>query len=286
MDAKAKLSLLGLLLTLTSYSFSTFARAEGALFGSIREANEVKVALASVAPYITLSPSGEVTGPSVDLQNMVLKGMGLKALTPILTGWDAMIPGLQAHQFDYIGAGITISDERCKAVLFSTPHYAAHAGLFVLRGNPKHLTSVADIARRPEIKLATGRSLDEYRVYALKQGVKPEQIIPVPDIQAGAAMVIGGRADAYIVGQFTIPNPEERGLEVVVDKQSPVYASAVAFRKEDMKFREAFNEQLLVLIKNGTIQKLYEKYGIPNGDKLAKLLANFTKAKDIVPSCD
>ncbi|MCA6112205.1 ectoine/hydroxyectoine ABC transporter substrate-binding protein EhuB [Bradyrhizobium cenepequi] len=280
----SKLSLLVVLLASIGYSFATFAQTEDPL-ASIRKAGQVKVALASVPPYIVLSPSGEATGSSVDLQNMVLKELGLPALTPVVTGWDAMIPGLQARQFDYLGAGLNITEARCKAVLFSMPYYAAQIALFVQPGNPKHLKSVAEVARRPDIKLAA-IATSAQQTYALRQGVKSEQVMIVPDIQAGAATVIGGRADAFIVGQFSIANPKQKGLEVVVDKDSPVDGSGAAFRKEDKAFRDAFNKQLTLLIKNGAIQKLYEKYGIENGDVEAQLLGKFTKASDLVPSCE
>ncbi|WP_194473284.1 transporter substrate-binding domain-containing protein [Bradyrhizobium sp. CCBAU 51753] len=284
MRSKSKLSLLVLLLTLTSYSLLTFAQSEAPLFASIRSASKVTVALASNPPYQFVLPSGELTGSGGDLQNMVLKSMGLPALTPIFTDWNAMIPGLQAHQFDYVGAGLSITAERCKVVIFSAPFYAAQTGIYVLPGNPKHLTSLADIARRPDIKLAAIVSGE--LAYAREQGVKPEQIITVPEIQAGAATVIGGRANAFITGQFTIPNPQQKGLEVVVDKQSPVFGAGMAFRKEDKQFRDAYNEHLVPLLRNGIVQKLYAKYGIANGDTQARLLANVNKASDIVPSCE
>ncbi|MCA6113057.1 transporter substrate-binding domain-containing protein [Bradyrhizobium cenepequi] len=286
MRATRKFSLLVLLLTLTGYSFPAFAQDESPLLASVRKTGKISVALASLPPYMNVSPNGEATGSSVDLQNMVLKGMGLPALTPRLTGWESLIPGLQAGQFDYVGAGVNITEVRCKLVVFSAPYYAAQTGLYVLPGNPKHLTSLADVARRPDIKVAATPGLDGYQGYALKQGVKPEQISVVTDIQAGAAMVTGGRVDAFFLGQFSIPIPKKVGLEVVVDEQSPVIASAAVFRKEDVRFRDAFNEQLVPLIRSGTIQKLYEKYGIPNGDALAKLLAKITKANDVEPSCE
>ncbi|MCA6112206.1 transporter substrate-binding domain-containing protein [Bradyrhizobium cenepequi] len=273
------------MLILTGYSFGTFAQTEDPL-ASIRKAGQVKVALASVPPYIVMSPGGEARGSSVDLQNIVLKELGLPALTPMLTGWDAMVPGLQARQFDYIGAGLPITEQGCKVLLFSAPYYAAQLGLFVPPGNPKHLTSVADVAHRPDIKISMLSGLGNNRAYALKVGVKADQVMIVPDHQAGAATVSGGRVDAFVGSQFAILNPEEKGLELVVDKQSPVNASAAAFRKEDVAVRDAFNKKLNVLIRQGLIQDLYKKHGIPNGDIEAQLLANLTKASDVVPSCE
>ncbi|WP_143271789.1 transporter substrate-binding domain-containing protein, partial [Bradyrhizobium mercantei] len=166
--AIAKLSLPVFLLTLLVYGFPTFAQGNDSLLASIRKAGQVKVALASLPPSMIISPDGKATGASVDLQNIVLSAMGLPSLTPALTEWTAMIPGLQSRQFDYVGAGLSITEAACKAVVFSTPTYAAQIGLYVLPGNPKHLRSVADIAHRPDIKLAVVRISAQYP-YVLKQ---------------------------------------------------------------------------------------------------------------------
>ncbi|NYG45372.1 polar amino acid transport system substrate-binding protein [Bradyrhizobium sp. IAR9] len=280
-----KLSLSVLLLTFSSYSFAAFAQTEDPLLSSIRKTGKVTVAISSLPPYMIVSPSGEATGASIELQNMVLHAMNLPALTPVLTQWDAMMPGLQAGQFDYVGAGLAITEARCKVALFSAPYAAGQLGLHVLPGNPKRLTSVAEAARRPDIKLAAIVPTP-YQAYALKQGVKPEQIVTVPDVQAGIATVVGGRADAFIANQFNIKNPAEKGIEIIVDESSPVEAYAFTFRKENMGFRDAYNKQLDVLIGSGTIQKLYAKYGLSNGEAVAKLLSRFSKASDVFPVCE
>ncbi|SPP98280.1 putative Amino acid ABC transporter substrate-binding protein [Bradyrhizobium vignae] len=285
MRVTPRLLLLVLLFTLTGYLFPTFAQTESPVLTSIRKAGRVKVAVASLPPYIVVSPSGEVMGSSIDLQNMALKAMGLPALTPVLAAWDAMVPGLLAHQFDYLGGGLNITEERCKVALLSTPYYASQAGLYVPPGNPKHLTSLADVARRPDMKVAVLPGESAYNNYAKEQGVKASQMMTVPDNQAGVAAVIGARVDAFVVGQFSIPDPEQKGVAVIVDKQSPVFGSGLAFRKEDGAFRDSFNAQLNMLIRNGTLQKLYERYGITNGNTMAQLLAKFSKAGDVVPSC-
>ncbi|WP_439360370.1 transporter substrate-binding domain-containing protein [Bradyrhizobium sp. DASA03007] len=286
MRVTPKLSLLILLIAFIGHLSPTLAQAEDPLFASIRRAGGAKVAVIALPPYMIMSPNGEATGTSIDLQNMVLEGMGLPALTPVLTDWAAMIPSLQARHVDFVGAGWDITAESCKTVIFSTPFYALQAALYVLPGNPKHLTTVADVARGPEIKIAIiGRS-SGYRSYSLSRGVKPEQILDVPDHEAGVASVRGGRVDAFLVGQFGIPNPEQKGVEEVVDEQSPITAGGVVFRKENARFRDAFNEQLNLLIKKGAIQKLYEKYGVANGDARVRLLGKYAKASDFLPSCE
>ncbi|WP_439406555.1 transporter substrate-binding domain-containing protein [Bradyrhizobium sp. DASA03076] len=208
-----------LLLTLIGHSLPARAGTADPLLASIRKAGQAKVALGSAPPYIAVSPDGKATGYVIEVIDLALKGMGLPALAPVLTAWDAQIPGLQAHQFDFSGANV-ITEARCKAVLFTAPFYAMRDALYVLPGNPKHLTGFSELARSPEIKLAVVRGSSQ-EAYALKKGLTPERLVLVTDIQAGAATVIGHRADAFAVGQFTIVAPEQKGLEVVVDEQAP-----------------------------------------------------------------
>jgi polar amino acid transport system substrate-binding protein len=271
-----------LLLMLLVCAGSSRAQAADPLLVSMRQASEAKAAIASAAPWASVAPSGEAQGYLIDVANLALKGMGGPKIAAVSTTWDAMIPGLQARRFDLVPAGLLITEARCKVVAFSAPITAQQDALYVPPGNPKHLTGYGQVAKTPDIKLAvlTGSSQE---AYAVKQGVKAEQLVRVPDIQAGVATVTGGRADAFAVGQFSVPNPQQKGVDIVVDKQAPVSSIAIAFRKEDANFRDAFNKQLETLRANGAMKELYAgKYQMPNWDTLAKI----TKTNDVAPGCE
>lgn len=262
-------------------SLPSNAQTGAPLYVSVQKAGEVKVGLGSAPPYIAVSPEGHATGYIVEVLNLALKGMGLPAMTPVVAKWDAMIPGLQARQFDFVG-GQVITAARCKAVIFAAPIWVMRDALYTRPGNPKQLTGYLQVAQNSDVKLAVIVGTTQ-EAYALKQGVKSEQLVRVTDIQAGAATVTSGRADAFVVGQFTITNPEEKGLQVVVDKHAPTHGFAAVFRKEDAGFRDAFDEQLNLLRSNGTMEQLYVvKYGISNWEALAEL----TKASDAEPGCE
>ncbi|NYG45412.1 hypothetical protein GGD67_002870 [Bradyrhizobium sp. IAR9] len=67
---------------------------------------------------------------------------------------------------------------------------------------------------------------------------------------------------------------------MVVDKQSPVDAYGVAFRKEGIGFRDAFDDALR---SNGAMKELYaEKYGVANWEVLSRI----HWASDVVPTCE
>lgn len=257
------------------------AQTDDALLAAMHKAGEAKAAINSAPPFAFASPDGEPQGYLVEVTKLALKGMGVPKLSAVLTAWDAMIPGLQAQRFDLVPAGLVITEPRCKVVAFSSPVTAQQDALFVLPGNPKHLTGYAQVAQTPDAKLAVvaGSNQD---AYAIKQGVKLDQLVRVPDIQAGIATVVGGRANAFVVGQFSVPNPQQRGVDRVVDAQAPVSSIAIVFRKDDARFRDAFNKQLDAMRSSGAMKELYAKFGFPNWDVLAKVKT----PSDLVPGCE
>ena len=119
--------------------------------------------------------------------------------------------------------------------------------------------------------------------FALKRQIPQGQLVRVPDIQAGIAAVTGGRADAFIVGQFSVTEPGKKGVEVVVDKTSPPIGIAFAFRKEDAPTRDAFDARINAMKADGTLKKLYaDKYGFSTWELLEKT----NKASDIAAECN
>jgi len=267
---------LGFLLSTTTAialaGFSTASHADKDLLASMKSKGGATAAIASAPPWAFVTPNGEASGYLVEVTNLALQGMGAPKLAPVLTTFDAMIPGLQSGRFDVLPGGLLITEQRCKAVAFSDPVTAQQDALYVLPGNPKHLRGYGQVANASEVKVSvvTG-SLQE--IYAVKSGVKADNLIKVPDIQAGIATVLGRRADAFIVGQFSVPDPKQKGVEVVVDQDAPVQSIGILFRKEDIKFRDQFNKQLEVLRSNGTMKQLYtEKYKVSNWDTLAKTM--------------
>ncbi|QOZ36528.1 transporter substrate-binding domain-containing protein [Bradyrhizobium sp. CCBAU 53421] len=275
--------LLAAVLASTFAASPAFAEIDNALLASIHKAGDVKVAMASQPPYMLISPSGEAQGTVLEIENMILKELGLPMIKPQLTAWSAMIPALQGRQVDFV-ADLAPTEERCKAVLFTAPIYVYRVALYVRSGNPKRLTGIAHLAQNPDIKVAMIDGSAQ-GAYALKNGVKQEQVVRVPDVQAGVATVLNGRADTYVESTTAVNHPEKMGLELVVDEQAPVSGASAAFRKEDVSFRDAFDEKRMALVKSGVVQKLYDKYGLSGGDAQAQMLAKVSKARDLVPSC-
>jgi polar amino acid transport system substrate-binding protein len=252
------------------------------LIASMAKDGVAKIALAAQPPYAYVAPDGTPKGYVIDVVNLVTKNLGIARLEPTVTSWDAMIPGLEAKQFDFIPAGLSISAARCQVVLFTSPIQVGQDAMYVKPGDEVKVTGYAYFTRTPGAMLAvlTGGLQEAYAVN--KVGLPRSQLVGVPDAQAGIAAVLGGRAAAFAIGQFSVPEPEKKGVKRVVDPSSPVAGIGIVFRKQDVGARDAFDKQLELLRGNGAMKKLYaDTYGFTNWDLLAKT----TKTTDIASTC-
>lgn len=72
----------------------------------------------------------------------------------MLFDWGAEIPALLSRQVDFVSPGMGYTEDHCKEVIYSAPILVDPSGVYVARGNPKHIKSVADIAPNPDLKVA------------------------------------------------------------------------------------------------------------------------------------
>lgn len=96
-----------------------------------REQGYVTVGFANEKPYAYATPDGKLTGEAVEVARAVLKNLGIHEMKGVLTEFGSLIPGLQAKQFDIITAGMYITPERAKEVVFADPEYSIGEALAV-----------------------------------------------------------------------------------------------------------------------------------------------------------
>lgn len=290
MRSKQKISTIALVFAF-GCSHTAIAQTGDALLASIRSSGEVKVAMGSAPPWMFVSPSGEGKGYNLNVMQAVFKRMGLPTLKPVLTAWNAQIPSLLARQVDVIAPGLQMTEARCKTVVYSAPVALSMLALYFKASSPKHLSGLAQIKDNPGLKLAVIPGSSE-KAEALRQGVRPEQLLEVPDNEARVAAVTGGRADAFYGVENIVANLEQKGLGMVVDTRATPQAYGIVFRKEDAAFRDEFNKRLNELRESGEMQKMFvevkEELGLNEKDALASwaLVAKAAKASDIMPSCE
>lgn len=214
----------------------------------IKDSGSVRIGYANETPFAYTALDGKVTGESPEIVTKIFERMGVEKINPVLTEWGSLIPGLRASRFDLIAAGMYITPERCKQVLFTDPHYQLPDTLLVKTGNPKNLHSYEDIAKSgAKVAIMSGTvNLG----YARSAGIEDKQILQVPDTTAQLQAVRAGRADAAVGTQLTMKGLADKGgdrVEAIAEfKDDPAHTGygALAFRPEDKDLRDAVNAQL------------------------------------------
>ena len=236
-----------------------------------RRGGYIRVGFANEAPYGYATPDGKLTGESPEVVKAVLKNIGIPQVDGVLTEFGSLIPGLQAHRFDVIAAGMFITPARCKQVQFSDPTYAIGQAFLVKQGNPKNLKDYSSVKANPNLKLAVMSGAVEMG-YAKQAGIAFSQLVILPDQSSLVKAVQSGRADAAALTALSIANmaSKNEGVESTppfgtVAGKSVLGYGGVAFRKGDKDLYEAFNAELKKFIGSPEHIKLVTPFGFGKG---------------------
>lgn len=253
------------------------AEGSGDKLAQLQEKGVVKIGFANEIPY-AYEENGEIKGANVEIAKAVFKELGIEKFDTSLSDFSQLIPSVQAKQFDIVTAGMAIKPDRCEKVLFSEPEMKYGEGLIVNKGNPLDLQSYKDIAANPKVKVVVMEGATEIG-FLQQEGVDPSQILIVPDISATFSALLSGRADATTGTEMTVKlawkSLNNDKLEFVETFEQPdvegvpSYGGSV-FNLADETLRDAYNEKLAELKKNGTVAKILEDNGFSEISNMAE----------------
>lgn len=212
------------------------------------------------APYVFLDPTDNETkiGFEVDIAQALAREWGVRSEF-VQNSFDGLIPALNRGNYDIALNGLEITADRAEIVHFSNPYYVSPLQIVVKRGR-KDIQCLPDLKKRVvgtlkasfAERLLHDASDIEVRSY-------DGQINPYEDLSLG-------RLDAVVMDYpislyYGRPNTK---LDEVGCFLGEVHYG-VALRKEDTELLQAVNQTLDKLIKNGTLRKIYEDWGMWNG---------------------
>lgn len=238
------------------------ADASTSLLERAKERGYLRVAIANEPPYTKVLPDGTVTGAEPEIFRAVVKMMGIPEIQGVVTGYDTMIPGLQADRWDAITAGLFMKQSRCAEVAYSLPTVVSTESYAVPEGNPKGLMTIADAVEK-DVKIAVLPGGFEQGILK-KAGVPDSRMIPVKNGQAGIQTVMAGRADAFLLPTLSLKalQSEDTSFEITPPiEDAPKTGAGSAFRTTDKEFRDKYNEKLAEFKKTDEFEKLMEKWG-------------------------
>jgi len=256
-----------------------------ALGGAAAQEKTVKIATeGAYAPWNFTGAGGKLEGFEVDLANDLCARMKVKCEI-VAQDWDGIIPALNAKKYDAIMAGMSITEERKKAIDFSRPYAAGPNGFLVPKSSP--------LAKMPGTGQAYNLGSQKEAAEKAIDAVKP--VIKGKTIGVQGSTIHANFADKYLKGAAEIreyKTTEAHDLDLAAGRIDAVLADATAIlgtlekpefkdyvlvgpsisggilgegvgvglRKGDEALKKSFNDAIQSAVKDGTVKKLSEKW--------------------------
>lgn len=206
-------------------------------------------------PFEYVDTNGVFKGFNIDIMRAIAIEMGLDINIVPMKWRDAQI-ALETGEVDVI-QGITETDERKETMLFSEPHLITSQTIFISKDND-YIKSLKDL---------------EWKVVAVQENdVAIELLSTVPNIVIqteenqlhALEMLIEGKADAYVgnreTGLYSIQKYDYYNQVKVIGTSMNSKNYCIAVSKDNEELYKVLNEGLKIIKKNGTYQKIYNKW--------------------------
>lgn len=193
-------------------------------------------------------------GFDIDMWDAIAQDIGVSyELRPM--DFAGIIPALQTGQVDVALAGITINDERRKAIDFSDGYY--DSGLMLMVPADSDIAGTADLAGR-KLSVKTGTSASDYA----EEHFKDTELRKFPNIDNAYLEVRTGGVDAAM---HDTPNvlyyiaTAGNGQVKAVGEQMMAHEYGIAFPKGS-ELVTSVNEALAKMKADGRYDAIYEKW--------------------------
>ncbi|MCG7391923.1 lysine/arginine/ornithine ABC transporter substrate-binding protein [Microvirga sp. ACRRW] len=253
--------------------------------GASAQQKTIKIATeGAYAPYNFTTPDGKLDGFEIELAKDLCARMKVKCEI-VAQDWDGIIPALNAKKYDAIMAGMSITDERKKAIDFAGPYGDSPNGFLVAKSSPlakipgtgesynlgtqqaaaeKAIESTKSLLKGKTLAVQGSTIHSNYADKYLKGTVDIREYKTTEahdlDLAAGRVDVVLGDATS-IIG--TLEKPEFKDYVLVgpsITGGMLGLGVGVGLRKEDQELKKAFNEAIQGAIKDGTLKTLAVKW--------------------------
>ncbi|MGE5701195.1 MAG: ABC transporter substrate-binding protein [Clostridia bacterium] len=199
--------------------------------------------------------NGQLTGFDVEIGQALAEKMGMNPV-PVTNPFETIIQGLLAKKYDAIIGSLTVTEERKKTVAFTEPYYRSGSQVFVAEGNTD--IKSADDVKGKKIGAQKGSNYLDWA----KKLTDADKITTYDSDVTALLDLPTGRLDAVITDQMVGFRFIKEGAGKIKDVGEPLSydEQAIAVRKEDNELREKLNKALDEIIKDGTYDKISEKW--------------------------
>lgn len=219
---------------------------------------------ADYPPYESVDEAGNFVGFDLDLIREVGKRMGVEVEIKDMA-FDALIAAVQEKKVDVVIAAMQSSPERDEKVDFSNPYHYQKDAFLTAADSPIVLNKALDAAGH-SIGVQTGTIQEKWAMENLvPAGTKEDQIFRYERVDQGALDVKAGRVDILFINADPAAElAKNLGIKVaLVTDETVIGGQSIALPEGEKALKEDIDRILAELEKEGFIQKLQEKWGIP-----------------------
>ena len=218
----------------------------------------------SYPPFESKAPDGSLVGFDIDLGNALCAKLNAKCVW-VENDFDGMIPALRARKIDAVLSDMSVTPKRLQQIDFTNKISFSPTRMVAKTGS--NLLPTAESLRGKSIGVEQGTIQETYaRTYFEPQGVK---VVSYQNQDQVYADLKSGRLDASLqdeaqAGFGFLKTPEGQGFEFagpeLEDPKILGSSAAIGLRKGDTDLRNALNNALAELLKDGTYQAIAKKY--------------------------
>lgn len=221
----------------------------------VKKSGKLSIATSPDFPPFESLEGDEVVGIEIDLLNMIAEKLGVE-LEINQMDFESVLPGVQSGKFNVGVSGITVNEDRKKNADFTDPYFLAAQAIIVMNGSD--IKSKADLEGKT-VSVQTGTTAEDY---CMKNGYKVSAYQANND---ALSALTSGKVDAWVVDNQTgiAMSEETNGKTVVLDEAMTTEPYSFAFKKGSTSLVNEINSYIEGWIKDGTIEKIFEKYDIP-----------------------
>jgi len=216
---------------------------------------------ATFVPMSFLNDQGELDGFEVDLIKAVAKNAGFD-YELVNVEWGGLFGGLITNKFDLVISSITILEERKNRMAFSIPYLQSGVAVLVR----KDIQNVDNLEKLAEIKATVGAQINTTSYYFLQKydgiNIKTYEKFGHAVIDLANKGNDGVVGDSVQVNYYFNKNKELTQNARFLGSRMTSEFYGIVLRKDDFDLKQKIDASLTVFLKNGTIQKLHDKWNL------------------------
>lgn len=207
-------------------------------------------------PMESVDPAtGQIVGFDIDVVNAICTKINCQAEF-VTTGWDGIFAALDQGNFDLVASGVSITEERKKAMDFSDP-YIVNSQAVLMRVEDQGV-SLEDFKSKGKKLSAQANTTDAQ----VAEGVVGKENVVAYDSFSAAIIALKNKdVDGVVINGANAAAYEREfvGELVVAIRDLESDPLGLVFRKGDANVA-AFNEGLKMIRDDGTLDQLVNKY--------------------------